>query len=239
MLSEIAASDEFALAHFAAESVQALFEEADVPPPSTVLPIAPLGPLLERLKIAQSELPNLTVRAVEQYLQSRVVVGNSGLGLTGDQNLPLSGFLFASGSAARLFVNADEAVVRRRFSVAHELGHFVLHFRPRLSQWREAIESGMDMPSAFCDSFSIVDSEDDLAEDNRDAMLPDNTIDRQEREADAFATALLMPQSVVRPRWAALATDFSGGMLIDRLAMEFLVSRAAMRRRLRGLVEQV
>src|SRR5687767_11558585 len=39
----------------------------------------------------------------------------------------ISGMLYREGSRAVILVNQDDAPVRKRFSIAHELGHFHLH----------------------------------------------------------------------------------------------------------------
>jgi Zn-dependent peptidase ImmA (M78 family) len=209
------------------------YEELDVPPPTENLPVAPLGPLLERLHVAHEELPGLTAVRAEAFLQGRGVVGEDGLGLCGDTNEKLAGFLYASGRAARLFVNADDPVVRRRFSIAHELGHYVLHFRPRLLRWREALEAGEEVAPVLCDAFALPDGPED--EDEEETNNDGADYDRQEREADAFAAALLLPADVIAARAGALQPDFAGESLAERLAMDLLVSRQAMRRRLRAL----
>src|SRR5688500_13883642 len=38
------------------------------------------------------------------------------------------GLLAVRGGAAAIYVNADDSPVRKRFTVAHEIGHLVLHF---------------------------------------------------------------------------------------------------------------
>jgi len=45
----------------------------------------------------------------------------------GDAAERLAGFVFLAGRVGWAFVNADDILPRRRFSAAHELGHFVLH----------------------------------------------------------------------------------------------------------------
>jgi Zn-dependent peptidase ImmA (M78 family) len=56
-----------------------------------------------------------------------------------------------------------------------------------------------------------------------------------EREANQFAAELLMPQPLVTELVARYAPQFQGEDLVWRLATELLVSRAAMRWRLKGL----
>ena len=56
-----------------------------------------------------------------------------------------------------------------------------------------------------------------------------------EREANEFAAELLMPVEVIRELVTHYAADCLGDDLIWRLSSEMLVSRAAMRWRLREL----
>lgn len=44
----------------------------------------------------------------------------------------LAGFLYVNTSYGCIFVEANDRLTRRRFSVAHELGHYLLHFLPLL-----------------------------------------------------------------------------------------------------------
>jgi hypothetical protein len=103
------------------------------------------------------------------------------------------------GYAVRLRGGGSE--VRRRFSIAHEIGHFMLH------PGHARHERGGPVNEA---------------------------VRAQEREADAFAAELLMPEHLVRR--AAL----EDGADVHRLADRFEVSVAAMSLRLRrlGLAER-
>lgn len=211
------------------EAITKLYNSLDVPYPSPDWPVAPLGPLLARLPIRCIELPALTCQSAQDYLircgalRERLTLDD-----TAQEHDLLAGFAYQGGECAFLFVNGDDPVVRRRFSMAHELGHYVLHFRPTLLRWREALATGEDITACVFDAFTQRDVEN--AEDN------DRGQDyvQREREADEFAASLLLPPDLVASRRAALRdvflTDQAG--LEERLAIEFLVSRAAMRRRL-------
>jgi hypothetical protein len=105
------------------------------------------------------------------------------------------------GDGFAVSVRGDRGERRRRFSIAHEIGHFVLH------------------PAQ--------------ARHERGGAVNEATRVR-EREADAFAAELLMPERLVRQ--AAL----EDGADVRRLADRFEVSVAAMSVRLRrlGLAER-
>jgi hypothetical protein len=96
-----------------------------------------------------------------------------------------------------IFVNPKAHKERRRFTIAHELGHFVLHRAMQLS--------------FLCDKESVY------------AGLP--TLKRMEREADDFASNLLMPRDLLRERIEGVHIDFH---LLSRLATEFGVSLESM-----------
>lgn len=90
----------------------------------------------------------------------------------------LSGLLLTD--LGEIWVNAEEAERwpgRRRFTIGHEVGHYLLHQD--------------EAPRIFCRSGDIVDAEDEVP-------LPSPKIPA-ESEADAFAAALLMPEHLVLP----------------------------------------
>ena len=90
---------------------------------------------------------------------------------------------------------------RRRFTIAHEIGHFVLH--PELAHPEPARPERSDQ----------------VTEAGR----------VEDREADAFAAELLMPEHLVRQAAREHGAD------VDRLADRFDVSRSAIRSQLQRL----
>lgn len=122
---------------------------------------------------------------------------------------PVDGFLFTAGEIGWAFVNASDILPRRRFTAAHELGHFVLH-RDRMGRYRA------------------------------DATIRENAEDPDEMESEAnrFAAELLMPEEILIARADELRNDYKACprmVLAYRLASELLVSREAMRYRLKTL----
>lgn len=106
-----------------------------------------------------------------------------------------------------IFYNAKARPERQRFTLAHELGHFVLH---------------RDSHASFnCDKESIYTGAD--------------TLKQIEREADEFASNLLMPGDLLRKRITGKRIDFH---LLGELAKEFGVSLEAMSIRLIKFTEQ-
>jgi Zn-dependent peptidase ImmA (M78 family) len=106
-------------------------------------------------------------------------------------------------------VNSSHAPVRQRFTIAHEIGHLIMH-------------KGTPV---FVDRLIRVDRR-------------DGTTSKQERDANAFAAELLMPRGFITARIAALTDKRSGiapERLIEQLAEEFGVSLLAMSYRLANL----
>lgn len=121
----------------------------------------------------------------------------------------LSGLLLTA--RGEIWVNAEEAREwprRRRFTIAHELGHWVMH------------RSGQG--SLFCRHASV--SEDEQRATTKPALpVP-------EEEANHFAAALLMPAHLIREHYARCGGDFS------EMCRCFQSSGAAMGRRLHQAV---
>lgn len=104
-----------------------------------------------------------------------------------------------------------DPLVRQRFSIAHELGHYCLHIQRK--------ESSIPISYRRCTQ-SRVDAE-PTSDDREESDI--------EAEADAFAGAFLLPADDVR---ADLA-HFGKGIAF--LAEQYGVSEATVRRRLKAL----
>jgi len=105
---------------------------------------------------------------------------------------------------------ASRSPGRRRFTIAHEIGHLLLH--------------ATDSPQVFCDGPADIREIDE----GRTGEEPPE-LRRREKEANAFARELLMPEPLVSEQ--AHATGFN----LPALAKRFEVSVPAMRLRLRLL----
>ncbi len=129
----------------------------------------------------------------------------------------LSGALIpVEGAGWVILVNADHSIVRRRFTVAHELGHLILH---------SYTGAHADRTFKFRDWRS---SEGSAAE---------------EIEANQFAAELLMPRALVLSatrssilQYAPEDNDDAFERLVADLAQRFQVSRQAMTIRLSALL---
>jgi hypothetical protein len=130
-----------------------------------------------------------------------------------DEGQTLSGLLLAEKK--QIWCNASEGIQwppRRRFTIAHELGHWVLH------------APGQD--KLFCRRATIA-PEDTARKNGKDERPP---LPLTEEEANAFAAALLMPADLVEYHYRNTTRDF------ERLCAMFASSQAAMGRRLRAVI---
>jgi Zn-dependent peptidase ImmA (M78 family) len=123
----------------------------------------------------------------------------------------VSGLLSIENGIGTIGYNQSEAKVRRRFTIAHELGHYELH---------------RDKSHLFVDKQFIYRSLDS-------SNTPANQM--MEREANAFASAILMPTDLVRKAVDDIEIDFGSEDSINALAKLFDVSTTAMSMRISGL----
>jgi Zn-dependent peptidase ImmA (M78 family) len=120
----------------------------------------------------------------------------------------VSGFYFREGERRVIGVNSAHAPVRQRFTVAHELGHAVLHD-----------EQGLHLDQAF------------RLRDRRSSMA----VDADEIAANRFAAELLMPEHEVLELVSASGMDLNDETELLELARHFGVSPQAFTYRLANL----
>lgn len=132
----------------------------------------------------------------------------------------ISGLLVLKNGKAAIAVNKGHHKTRQRFTIAHELGHFIL---------------GHERNGLFIDKqhseFSVFFRNDESSEGTK----------QQEIEANAFAAALLMPEHLIEEeiqimREKGMLFELGGDTkIIDELAKKFEVSPMAMTYRLSNL----
>ncbi len=127
----------------------------------------------------------------------------------------VSGFLLRDKGSISIAINKQHPANRQRFTLAHEIGHLVLHADQGDRLW-------LDKAYYFRDGSS---SKGDQA---------------AEVQANQFAAGLLMPEELVRAEVAQSSHDI-GEVNVMKLAMKFEVSERAMTFRLisLGLLEPV
>lgn len=124
----------------------------------------------------------------------------------------LSGFLYRDAEQKVIGVNTQNASVRQNFTVAHELGHLLLHDQEQLHVDR---------------AFSTIRLRDQMSSQG---------IDEAEKEANLFAAELLMPHEFLRVDLAGRdALDLYDDNVIPELADRYHVSVQALTFRLQYL----
>lgn len=114
-----------------------------------------------------------------------------------------------------ILLNTNQKLKRKRFSLAHELGHYVLHHREGKVHVDKTVFFRNDIPNK---------------EDRR-----------MEREANVFASELLMPENLVRKSFSSICSgeilysQWDQDELPSEMAEQFQVSLSAMVIRLREL----
>ena len=161
--------------------------------------------LLDELHITSPPVP---VEAVAKKMEATLVFEP----FKGEDDI--SGIMYRDDKHTIIGINSVHPETRRRFSIAHEIGHLTLHHKKKL----------------FVDKVVRVDFRD------RTSSL---AIDKEEIEANAFAAELLMPQDFIskeiRRKLSKKISHLTKEKLINDLAKTFKVSSQAMEYRLNNL----
>jgi Zn-dependent peptidase ImmA (M78 family) len=129
----------------------------------------------------------------------------------------LSGMIYVSNGTPIIGINSLHHPNRQRFSIAHEIGHLVLH-RPFLSG-KVHVDKEFRVPVAVL---------------NRDATSALGT-EQIEVQANQFAAELLMPTAWFMDALDSKAVDIDNEGPLEELARKFRVSRQALEYRIRNL----
>lgn len=125
----------------------------------------------------------------------------------------LSGMVYVKHGTPIIGVNALHHPNRQRFTLAHEVGHLVLH-RAEITR---QIHVDKGFPILMRNAASAAG------------------IDEMEIEANFFAAALLMPEQFLTRSLQGQPLDIDDEVAVSALAKEYKVSTAAMRFRLGNL----
>lgn len=121
----------------------------------------------------------------------------------------VSGILLREGSLVTIGVNQNHSEARKRFTIAHEIGHFILHG-----------DEALHVDKVFAIKLRN--------------QVSSEAIDLGEIEANKFAAELLMPTNMVHQRIQELpeVLDYEKDAVIRNMAKVFNVSQQAMTIRL-------
>jgi Zn-dependent peptidase ImmA (M78 family) len=204
--------------------------------------IVPLYELIGAYPIVIEEIEYLTYKRAAEFL-----IAETGqpiaMPLGGDQQI--SGFMYAYMYCGSFYgcilLEKRDPITRRRFSAAHELGHYVLHFIPQL----KAMEKESISDLVFTEGLVYGEQKEVQSDVPSGQVLIEELIPRfmildnesMEIEANQFAAELLMPKSACMTLINQYRTECGGmqDILVKRLTTEFLVSREAMKWRLSNL----
>lgn len=118
-----------------------------------------------------------------------------------------SGAIVKDGNSTNIYVNREDSTSRKRFTIAHELGHY---FLGHLKEKGERVD--LHRKTGY------------------------NTDMPEERLANQFAAALLMNSEIVKINYNILRTaGLADEYIVSKLADLFAVSKSAMRYRLKNL----
>ena len=156
--------------------------------------------LLQRAGVSKPPVP---VEKIAEILGARVVLT--------DFNNEISGVLVRKGAEIVIGVAKEQSKTRQNFTIAHEIGHLILH---------EAQEIHVDR------EFRV----------KLRSQASSAATDVDEIEANAFAASLLMPESLLRYDVKKLSVDFDDATQVELLASRYKVSPQAMTFRVLNLL---
>lgn len=142
------------------------------------------------------------------------IVASQGLFIVQSSNSSsdISGFITYENSRTIIGVNSAHSETRQRFTIAHELGHYLLH--PHSNQ--------VHVDKRFHAQF-------------RDSLSSKGT-DKQEREANLFAAEILMPRFLLQNDLSLVSSfDLLEEETVRHLAKKYKVSYQSMLLRLTNL----
>jgi Zn-dependent peptidase ImmA (M78 family) len=120
----------------------------------------------------------------------------------------ISGMIYAKNGVYTVYVNRRHSQTRKRFTAAHEVGHYI---------------------SAQCDSLSKVQLSQEGFKDYVVSFRKDGICSEAETEANEIAAQMLMPE-----KWVKQFLDMN--LNIEQMANNFFISESAMTVRVEKLV---
>lgn len=162
--------------------------------------------ILNRFRITE---PSIDVKSIAEKLGAQVVFQDA----PGD----LSGMVYVGANGTVIGVNKQNHEPRQRFTIAHEIGHMVMHMH--ILEGNVHIDKGFGVQ---------------LNRDKRSALGDDLL----EIQANRFAAELLMPTEMIKREIKNTYIDFEGDdESIKELAEKYNVSQQAMSIKLFELIK--
>jgi Zn-dependent peptidase ImmA (M78 family) len=127
-------------------------------------------------------------------------------------DMELSGMVFIKDGTPIIGVNSLHHPNRQRFTIAHELGHLMMH--------REEITKEVHVDK----DFPVL---------MRDTKAATGT-DRLEIDANQFASALLMPKFLIESLLNSALSDIDSDLPVEEFAKKLRVSKQAVEYRIRN-----
>lgn len=173
-------------------------------------------------------LSNLSVKNIEKWLAQRKIVINIGL-----EDRFLHGFILVSRGNGFIFVNGTDPEEERRYTVAHEISHFLLDYRlPRENAVKKLGPGILDVIDGRRDA-TILERIDGalyavlakpythLLEKLGDGSYENWDVQQAENDADDLAIELLAPRSEVTKSFYPIKTRLSFNSVKDQCYHEF------------------
>jgi Zn-dependent peptidase ImmA (M78 family) len=176
-------------------------------PSSTVFPRDLAEDIPLALPITVVPLPNLTPQKGREWLASHECKFGKLVGTNGLKH----GFTVAQSGVAVLFLNSTDPAAEQRFTLAHEVAHFVLdHLQPRLraeKAWGKSILPVLDgdaEPTVSEQFFSVFERisygvQDNFMDRNGEGKPRTGQVMESEQRADRLAFELLAPRKELLP----------------------------------------
>lgn len=210
--------------------------------------VVPLFEIMSAFPLRVAELPDRGLLTAQRALKFLSQETGQDLPMPVNGDRPLSGFIYVFEYEGFLngciLTDANDPVTRRRFSAAHELGHYLLHFLPYVTQRRNegatdaliltegvAFENQGEVESELVAEISAVQGVSSFQ------SLTLKTTSEMEREANCFAAELLMPAGACNAKAQQYVKQFGTErkVIARKLATDFFVSPEAMKWRLKEL----
>lgn len=168
-----------------------------------------------------------TTTSYQEYIDSvpvniEAIIRSFDIELDKNSNLPegVLGEISKESDRYKISIKKTDHYYRKRFTMAHELGHFVLH--------KDKIGNGID----------------DSSENYRPVRRIDNVAgELEEKEANNFAANILMPEDLVvqyaKERGVFVGNEDEKDAALQEIATAFQVSKTAMRIRIEGLKQKI